>query len=155
MRIDGRVVSMAVFIACGVNEEGKRDILAIEPMLDESKESYRQFFHKLIKRGLKRPALIIPDAHKGLVKAIVECFPGTTWQRCKVHFMRNIMAHVSHAETKTFGAELKEIWLAPTQALALDRAQNLILKYEKRFPKAIEILEDGLEDSLAFYTFPK
>ena len=69
--------------------------------------------------------------------------------------MRNILAHVPQKEKASFAAQLKEIWLAPTAELARQRADNLIERYETRFPKAIEILEDGLEDSLAFYAFPE
>ena len=92
---------------------------------------------------------------KGLVAAIRKSFPGASWQRCKVHFMRNILAHVPQKEKDAFAAQLKEIWLAPNEDLARQRARLLSERYEKRFPKAIEILEEGLEDSLAFYAFPE
>jgi 4-hydroxybutyrate CoA-transferase len=85
---------MAVMIVCGVDAEGRREILAVEPMLEESKESYSQLFQQLRERGLSTPALVISDAHAGLVSAIREGFPGASWQRCKVHFMRNILAHI-------------------------------------------------------------
>ncbi|XOQ47656.1 MAG: Mutator family transposase [Eubacteriales bacterium] len=102
IRMDGRVVSMAVMVICGVNEQGRRDILAVEPMLEESKESYSQLFESLLDRGLKIPLLVISDANKGLIAAIRESFPGAFWQRCKVHFMRNILAHVSQKEKESF-----------------------------------------------------
>ena len=148
------MVSMAILIACGVNEQGHREVLAVEPMLEESKKSYSQLFKGLRERGLKSPSLVISDANKGLIAAIRESFPGASWQRCKVHFMRNILAHVPQKEKKTFAAQLKEIWLAPCAELARQRAEQLSEKYRKRFPRAIELLEDGLEDSLAFYAFP-
>lgn len=69
--------------------------------------------------------------------------------------MRNILAHVPQKEKKTFAAQLKEIWLAPSAELARQRVVQLSEKYGKRFPRAIELLEDALEDSLAFYTFPE
>ena len=87
---------MAVLIVCGVNSEGQREILALEPMMEESKESYSQLFRNLKKRGLSGPALIVSDAHSGLKAAIAEEFPGASWQRCKVHFMRNILVNVPH-----------------------------------------------------------
>lgn len=155
VRLDGHVVSMAVLIACGVNEQGQREVLAVEPMLDESKESYSQLFESLRQRGLQTPALIVSDANKGLVAAIREAFTGASWQRCKVHFMRNILTHVPQKEKEPFAAQLKEIWLAPSAEMARQRAQNLISQYEKRFPKAVMVLEDGLDDSLAFYAFPE
>ncbi len=154
VRVDGRVVSMAILVVCGVNEQGRREVLAVEPMLEESKESYSQMFESLKKRGLKSPSLVISDANKGLVAAVRESFPGTSWQRCKVHFMRNILAHIPQKEKESFAAKLKEIWLAPSAELSRQRAGQLSEQYGKRFPKAIELLEDGLEDSLAFYAFP-
>lgn len=155
VRFDGRVISMAVFIVCGVNEQGRREVLAVEPMLEESKESYSQLFQSLRRRGLKTPSLVVSDANKGLAAAIQENFPGASWQRCKVHFMRNILAHLPQKEKKSFAAQLKEIWSAPTAELARRRAEDLAGQYGKRFPKAIEILMEGLEDSLAFYAFPE
>lgn len=154
VRYDGRVVSMAILLVCGVSETGTREVLAIEPMLEESRESYAQLFAKLKARGLQSPSLVISDAHAGLVAAIRECFPGASWQRCKVHFMRNIMAHIPHRDKQAFAAELKQIWLASDAEAARKRADALAEKYEKRFPQAIQTLEDGLEDSLQFLAFP-
>lgn len=154
VRFDGRVVSMAILLVCGVNEVGTREVLAIEPMLEESRESYSQLFSKLKERGLKLPSLIISDAHAGLVAAIRESFPGASWQRCKVHFMRNILVKIPHRNKESFASELKQIWLAPDVDAARKRAIALAEQYEKRFPEAIKILEDGLEDSLQFFAFP-
>ena len=154
VRYDGHVVSMAILLVCGVNETGTREVLAIEPMLEESRESYAQLFAKLKERGLQLPSLIISDAHAGLVAAIRESFSGASWQRCKVHFMRNILVKIPHRNKESFAAELKQIWLAPDMAAARKRADALTEEYEKRFPEAIKILEDGLEDSLQFFSFP-
>ena len=155
VRYGGRVVSMAILLVCGVSEEGKREVLAIEPMLEESKESYKQLFEKLKERGLTKPSLIVSDAHKGLVAAIGECFPGASWQRCKVHFMRNILVHVPHKEKERFANLLKGIWLTTDLATAKQRAQELADQYKEKCPKAIETLEEGLEDALTFLAFPK
>ena len=151
VRVDGRVVSMAVLIVCGASKEGQREILAVEPMMEESRESYSQLFRNLKDRGLSKPVLIVSDAHAGLKAAILEEFQGASWQRCKVHFMRNILAHIPHHAKEEFATKLKEIWTAPTEEDARRRAECLTEKYETRFPKAIKILEDGLDDSLAFY----
>lgn len=154
VRYDGRVVSMAILLVCGVNEAGTQEVLAIEPMLEESRESYTQLFAKLKERSLQPPSLVISDAHAGLVAAIRESFSGASWQRCKVHFMRNILAHIPHRDKQAFAAELKQIWLAPDAEAARKRATALAEAYEKRFPQSIRILEDGLEDSLQFFSFP-
>ena len=155
VRVNGRVVSMAVLVVCGVDEHGRREVLAVEPMAEESRDSYLTLFQNLKARGLTTPQLIISDANAGLIAAIREGFPGASWQRCKVHFMRNILAHVPQRDKKAFAGELKEIWLAPCVEIARKRAVELADKYEHRFSKAIGCLEDGLEDSLAFYAFPQ
>jgi len=154
VRYAGRVVSMAILLVCGVNDEGKREVLAIEPMLEESRESYKLLFEKLKERGLSKPTLIVSDAHKGLVAAIGESFPGASWQRCKVHFMRNILVHVPHREKERFASLLKGIWLTSDLETARQRSQELAELYRTKCPKAIETLEAGLEDALTFLSFP-
>ena len=106
---------MAVLVVCGVDEHGQRDILAIEPMLEESEESYLQLFRGLQERGLCTPRLVVSDAHAGLVAAIRKGFPGASWQRCKVHFMRNILAHIPHKDKDTFAQNLKNHLAGPHQ----------------------------------------
>lgn len=123
-------------------------------MLEGSEGTYLLLFHGLQERGLRTSRLVISDAHAGLVAAIRRGFPGASWQRCKVHFMRNILAHVPHKEENTFAQQLKAVWLAPTREQACRQAEELCQLYERRFPKAISCLEAGLEDSLAFYAFP-
>ena len=154
VRVNGRIVSMAVLVVCGVDENGRRDIIAVEPMAEESEDSYRTLFENLKERGMVTPKLVISDAHAGLTAAIRKSFSGASWQRCKVHFMRNILAHIPQRDKKAFAAVLKEIWLAPSAEAARKRANDLIEIYEKRFPKAVTCLENGLEDSLSFYSFP-
>jgi transposase-like protein len=154
VRVEGRVVSVAVMIACGVNPAGSREILAVEPMFDESEDSWRVFFRKLKARGMKRTALCVSDAHAGLQAAVRKEWLGASWQRCKVHFMRNILAKVPHKEKGRFAAHLKQIWLEPDKKSATRAAAALIDDYGKRFPDAVRCLEEGLEDSLSFYDFP-
>jgi putative transposase len=138
IRMDGRVVSMAVMVVCGVNEQGHRDIIAVEPMLDESKESYSQLFQSLLDRGLKTPLLVVSDANKGLIAA-------------SVRVSRSLLATVqSPFYAKYFGSctpegqrilcgSVKEIWLAPSAEIARQRAEQISEQYGKRFPKAIEL----------------
>ncbi len=153
IRHDGRVVSMAVLVVAGITMEGTRDILTVEPMLRESEDTYRSLFEGLKKRGIEDVWLCISDSHQGLKAAIAKSFLGASWQRCKVHFMRNILAHVPCREKALFAAELKHIWQSPTKEAAIKAASALAKKYRDRFPQAIEILENGLEDSLQYYSF--
>jgi putative transposase len=154
IRKDGRVVSMAVMVVTGVNMAGTREILAVQPMWNESEESYAELFESLKTRGLSSVHLVVSDAHKGLQSAIKKEFLGSSWQRCKVHFMRNILARVSHREKDVFAAKLKQIWLQTGKEGARRAARELSEEYARRFPEAISVLEDGLEDSLSFYDFP-
>jgi putative transposase len=155
VRVEERVMTLAMMIAHGVNGSGNREILAIEPMFDESEDSWRSFFRKLKQRGLKRVCLCISDAHAGLQAAVKKELVGTSWQRCKVHFMRNILAKVPHKEKGRFAAHLKQIWLQPDRKSARRAAALLCRDYEKRFPEAVRCLEEGLEDSLQFFGFPE
>jgi len=154
IRFDGRVISMAVLVVAGITMGGRREILACEPMMNESEETYGSLFDNLKKRGLETVWLCVSDAHKGLRTAVQKAFLGCSWQRCKVHFMRNILAHVSHKEKASFAAKLKTIWLQPTKEAALQTARMLIDEYEHRFPDATRTLEEGLEDALQFLMFP-
>lgn len=153
IRFDSRVISMAVLVVAGITVDGRRDILACEPMMNESEETYGSLFERLKERGLETVWLCVSDAHRGLSKALQKAFLGCSWQRCKVHFMRNVMAHVSHKEKASFAAKLKTIWLQPTKKRAYQTARMLIDEYEKRFPDAMRVLEEGLEDALQFMTF--
>lgn len=153
IRYDNRVINMAVEVAIGIDTAGKRDILAIEPMQEESDATYKSLFESLKARGLEDVWLVVSDAHKGLTKAIKESFVGCTWQRCKVHFMRNILSRIPSKDKTAFASKLKQIWLQPDIDSARAYAENLMDEHENRYPEAMQVLEDGLEDSLQFYSF--
>lgn len=155
IRIDNHINNMAVHVVCGINLDGKREILAVEPMYEESEESYTALFENLKARGLQSTWLAVSDAHQGLVAAIRKSFIGCSWQRCKVHFMRNILAHIPAKDKESFAAKLKQIWQQPDYESAKRYAKLIIQEYETRFAKAIEVLENGLEDSLQYYEFPE
>jgi len=102
IRDNHRIVNMAVQVVIGIDEQGQRDILAIQPMPKESETSYKALFDHLKSRGVRDVWLVVSDAHQGLAKAIRESFVGCSWQRCKVHFMRNIMAHIPSRDKDFF-----------------------------------------------------
>ena len=142
-------------VICGINSSGGKEILAIEPMETESEETYTVLFESLKDRGVRDVWLAVSDAHRGLQAAVKKCFLGACWQRCKVHFMRNILAHVPAKEKEAFAGKLKSIWTQPDRESALRFARALIEETENKIPKAAECLEDGLEDSLQFFEFPE
>lgn len=152
---DNKVQNMAVHIVCGIKRDGTRDILSIEPMYEESESSYLNLFDNLKKRGLSNVWLVVSDAHKGLVSAVKKSFLGASWQRCKVHFMRNILAHIPAKNKKIFSEKLKQIWLQPDYESAKKYAYNLMDEFEELYPSAIKTLEEGLENSLQFYNYGK
>lgn len=153
IRDNGRVISMAILIVYGITLEGKREILAIEPMYDETESSWLAVFRQLKDRGLRNVWLVISDAHPGISPAVSKTFIGCSWQRCKVHFMRNILARVKHSDKRVFAEKLKQIWLQPDKQSAVQTARHFIEEYEGKYPEAIKCLEKGLEDSLQFYNF--
>jgi putative transposase len=153
IRTDGRVINMVVLIVTGITTSGIREILAVEPVYGEAEETYTQLFNKLKERGVEDVWLVVSDAHKGLQAAVKKSFLGVSWQRCKVHFMRNILSHVGHRDKGQFAAKLKQIWVQPDRASALKLAKMFIEEYEEQYPEAIEVLSEGLEDSLQYYSF--
>ena len=120
---------------------------------EESTATYTKLFKNLKERGIKKVWLVVSDSHKGLVKAARESFVGCSWQRCKVHFMRNILRYVSSRDKKFFAEKLKQIWLQPNYDSAKKYADWLMNEYEGKYPQAIATLEEGLEESLQFFNF--
>lgn len=153
IRDNRSVKNMAVLVVTGIDLAGKRDILAIEPMYEESATTYTELFENLKARGVEKAWLVVSDAHKGLIKAVRESFVGCAWQRCKVHFMRNVLAHISGRAKQALAEKLKQIWLQPDYDSAKKYATLLMDEYETQYSEAINILEEGLEDSLQFFNF--
>ena len=120
---------------------------------EESTATYTKLFENLKERGIKKVWLVVSDAHKGLVKAARESFVGCSWQRCKVHFMRNILGCVSSRDKKYFAEKLKQIWLQPDYDSAKKYADWFMNEYEGKYSQAIATLEEGLEESLQFFNF--
>ena len=155
IRDNNKVISVAILVVRAVDMDGKVRIIAVEPMYNESEDTYKVLFNRLKERGLEKVWLVVSDAHKGLRAAIDKCFLGASWQRCKVHFMRNILAHVAPKEKVSFSQQLKLVWKQKDYRHALAWAKTLEEEYGQRFPKAIDCLMEGLEDSLQFYHFPE
>jgi len=153
IRVNGRVQNLAVQVVMGITREGIREVLAVEPMYQESVDTYQALFQDLKSRGLQRVWLCVSDAHPGLRQAIQQEFLGCSWQRCKVHFMRNILAKVAPKQKQTIAQRLKLIWQQPDATTARRTAAIVIEEYAAAFPDAMACLEDGLEDSLQYYAF--
>ena len=155
IRDQDRCQNKAIMVVKGINLQGMPQILAVEPFNEESEENYISLFASLKDRGLNKVWLCVSDAHRGLQNAIRKEFLGASWQRCKVHFMRNILAKVTHKNKEVFARRLKQIWLQPDRETAIAYCREVIEQYADVVPEAISILEEGLEDSLQFYSFPE
>lgn len=149
-----RVVSKAVYIALGVNNHDKREILGFKIANKESKEAWSEFLVSLKDRGLKSPKIIVSDAHEGLKSAVKEQFLNVSWQRCTVHFLRNIIQTMPRKGANEARTHLKEIFKASTLEISRLLKNEFIAKYEedKKYAQAIKILDAGYEDAIQFYS---
>lgn len=152
VRENNRVVSKSCHIAIGINNEGYREIIGFMIQDGESEYSWKNFFEHLKNRGLNGTKLVISDSHKGLVSAIRESFTGVSWQRCQVHFMRNIFEQVPKKDSKPFREAVKNIFRYTDIELAREAKNELINKFihQKRYEKACEILDEGFEDAFQY-----
>lgn len=155
IRIHRTVQSQACVIAYGVREDGVRELIGLDVVDTESEESWTTFLRGLRERGLTGVKLVITDAHGGLVKAVQTVFVGAAWQRCKVHFTRNVVAHAPEAYKKKLAAALQGIFMQPDQEAALATYEALHTQYISTCAKAMEILENGLADVLTFMAYPR
>ena len=154
VRIDDHIVSNAVVIAYGVTAAGFRDVIAIDVVDTESKESWTQLLRSLRKRGLSGTKLVISDAHEGLKAAIGAVMHGAAWQRCKVHFFRNILAHVPQSRKLEMAAALKAIFAQVSPGAARRVLHEVRERFTGSLTKALEILNAGIDDALTFLQFP-
>jgi len=154
VRIDGRVVSQATVVAIGVTREGDRQILGIDVGASEDRSFWTSFLRSLVKRGLAGVRLVISDAHEGLKQAIKTVLSGAAWQRCRVHFMRNLLALVPQSLREPVAAIVRTIFAQPDHTSALNQLQKVADGLRKRLPAAATLLEDAAEDILAHKHFP-
>ncbi|MED4941268.1 IS256 family transposase [Heyndrickxia coagulans] len=152
-----KVVSKAVYIATAITEKNTREILGLSVDHAESLESWSSFFKQLKSRGLQSPKLVISDAHMGLQKAIQREFIGTAWQRCNVHFKRNIIEKLPKKDTAEIRVMIKRVFEAVTIEDIRKFKDELINKFgtEARFEKALAILDEGFEDTIQYMNFPE
>jgi len=155
VRSDHRVVSKALVIALGVKMTGEREILGFAIGPCESEPFWQEFLKNLVARGLSGVELVISDAHEGLKKAIRKVLLEASWQRCTVHFMRNVLAHVPRAAQQMVAAYIRTIFAQPDQETARAQLKQVGASMEGRFPKVAQMLYECEEDILAYMAFPK
>lgn len=149
------VVSKATLIAYGVSEFGERDIIGVTVADGEMEDAWRKFLGGLVERGLRGVKLVISDAHLGLRAGIRSALNGVTWQRCTVHFMRNVLSHVPKAAQGFVVAALKNIFAQSTKEEARQALRKAVELLEPKYPGAAAIVEEAEEDVIAYLGFPE
>lgn len=153
VREDERVESMAVVIATGVNLQGRREVLCLDVIATESEEGWTQFFKGRKERGLQGVRLVVSDAHGGL-KAAVRKVLKAEWQRCKVHFYRNVLVHVAKRSQAEVSEAMKAVFVQRDEKSAKAKADDGVRQFQGRFAKAMEIFEAGIDDVLSYLHYP-
>jgi len=152
----GEVRPVAVLVAIGVNADGFREILGVVEGAKEDTESWRAFLRHLKERGLQGVQLVISDKCLGLVEALGECFPEARWQRCVVHWYRNVMRVVPTGKVREVVALLKAIHAQEDREAALAKGAQVVAKLEgMRLGKAAEVVRSGVAETLAYMAFPR
>ena len=153
VREDDRVESMAVVIATGVNRQGRREVLGLDVIPTESEEGWAQFFKDLKERGLTGVQLVISDAHGGLKNAVRKVLKAE-WQRCKVHFYRNVLVQVPKRSQAEVSEAMKAVFVQRDEKSARAKAAEVVRHFQNRYAKAMEIFETGIDDVLSYLHYP-
>ena len=153
VREGGRIVSVAAIIAVAVDTEGRREIVGLGLGPSEAEPFWSTFLKGLVRRGLKGVKLVISDAHEGLKQAAAKVL-GATWQRCRVHWMRNALAHVPKGQQTVVAAALRQAFLQADQAGARQVWRRLADQLRPRWPKLAALLDESEADVLAYMAFP-
>jgi len=155
VREAGRVISVATVVAIGVTATGERTVLGAATGPSEDHQFWTSFLRQLVKRGLAGVRLVISDAHEGLRQAIAKILHEATWQRCRVHFMRNLLSTVPKGAQDAVAAIVRTVFSQPDHQSAMKQLNEVARMLAPKFPQATELLEDAAEDVLAHLHFPR
>jgi transposase-like protein len=153
VREGGRIVSVAAIIAVAVSSDGRREIVGLGLGPSEAETFWSTFLKGLVRRGLKGVKLVISDAHEGLKYAISKVL-SATWQRCRVHWMRNALAHVSKGQQAMVAAALRQAFLQPDQEAARQTWRQVADQLRPRWPKLAALMDESEHEVLAYMAFP-
>ena len=154
-RVNHRIVSQAVVVAIGVAADGRREVLGFDVGDTENETFWTEFLRSLRTRGLAGVGLVISDAHTGVKKAISTVFQGAAWQRCRVHFMRNVLAVVPKASGEMVASIIRTIFAQPDAEHIHTQFSEVTQMLERSHPKVAAMLGDAQGDLLAFAGFPR
>ena len=152
-REGGRIVSVAAIIAMAVNTDGRREIIGLKIGPSEAETFWSGFLKALVRRGLKGVKLVVSDAHEGLKQAIARVL-SATWQRCRVHWMRNALAHVPKGQHTIVAAALRQAFLQADQPAARQTWRQVADQLRPRWPKLATLMDESEHDVLAYLAFP-
>jgi transposase-like protein len=153
VRQNGRIVSVAVIIAVGVNSDGRREVLGMDIGPSEAEPFWTEFLRKLARRGLRGVKLVISDAHEGLKAAITRVLCAT-WQRCRVHFMRNALAHAGKSGRRVVSAFMATAFAQNDAEAARQQWRRVADQLRPKLPKLAVLMDDAEADVLAYMSFP-
>jgi putative transposase len=155
VRDGGRVVSMAVVVAIGVRSSGEREVLGLDVGPSEDGAFWHQFLRSLVARGLGGVQLAISDAHQGLKSSITAVLQGASWQRCRVHFVRNALGLVPKAAAEMVAATIRTVFAQPDPAMAREQWRKVADGFRTRYPRLADLLDGAEADVLAYLAFPR
>jgi len=154
VREGGRIVNVSVVVATAVNAEGKREVLGIDVGTSEDGAFWLAFLRGLVARGLAGVELVTSDAHEGLKVAIATVFAGASWQRCRTHFARNLLARVPKSAHGLVATMVRTVYQQPSAEEVWAQHRRVVEQLEPRFPEAAVLLAEAAHDILAFTEFP-
>lgn len=154
-REGGRVVNVCTVVATGVSNDGHREVLGLDVFTTEDGAGWTAFLRGLVARGLSGVSLVISDAHPGLKDAVASVLHAASWQRCRAHFMRNLLAKVPKSAQQLVGTLVRSIFAQPEAGEVWTQHGRVVEQLEERFPEAAALLADAGEEVLAFAGFPK
>ena len=154
VRRSGRIESTAVLVVCGIDEEGRRDVLGYWLGDSESEASWGEAFRELKERGLQGVVMVVSDAHQSIRTAMAKHFQGVCWQRCQVHLERELLNKAARQDRAELARDLKSIYTSQEREICLETAESVAIKWEHRLPKMSRALRAGVEDTLSVLTCP-
>lgn len=154
-RENGRIVNVVTAIATGVNRNGNREILGVDVFTGEDGAAWTSFLRGLVARGLSGVKLVVSDSHEGLKAAIAAVLPGAAWQRCRVHFLRNLLTRVPKSAQTLVATLVRSIFMQPDGQAVWAQHARMVEQLEERFPAAAVMLAEAAPEVLAFVSFPK
>lgn len=155
VREAGRIVNVSLVVATGVNGEGKREVLGLDVGTSEDGTFWLSFLRSLVARGLMGVQLVVSDAHQGLKESLSTVFTGASWQRCRTHFMTNLLSRVPKRAQPAVATMVRTIYQQLSAPEVHAQHERVVAQITERFPSAAELLEGAREEILAFTSFPR